>query len=140
MLIGEFQHNLDNKNRLSIPAKLRLQLKGALVITRGLDNCLFILAEKKWQELIAKISNLPLGQKDARGLARIMLSGAMEVAPDRLGRVVIPEYLKHYSGLDKEAVIIGVENRLEVWSKKNWDEYCRKGEEVLSEMAERLEI
>ena len=140
MLIGQFEHNLDAKNRISIPAKLRGSIGTKVIVTRGLDNCLFVLSQKEWKKLIDKIGNLPLGQKDARGLARIMMAGAMEVAPDRLGRVVIPDYLKRYASLKKEAVITGVGNRLEIWAKTAWDLYCQKGEDTLSEMAERLEL
>ena len=140
MLLGQYEHNLDQKNRLAIPAKLRHGLKGKIIITRGLDKCLFILSEKEWKKLIEKISNLPIGQKQARGLSRIMLAGAVEASPDRLGRVVLPEYLKKYSGIRKSTVIVGVNTRAEIWDKEKWEEYCREGEERLSEMAESLEI
>lgn len=140
MLIGQFEHNLDEKNRLAIPVKLRRELKGTLIITRGLDKCLFVLVEKEWNKLINKIAELPLGKKEARALSRVMLAGAQDVSLDRLGRVIIPEYLKKYAGILKKAVVVGVNNRLEIWPKEKWDEYDKLGEEKLEEMAEDLEI
>lgn len=140
MLIGQYEHNLDDKNRLAIPAKLRRSLKGTLIITRGLDKCLFVLTDKEWQKLIDKISELPLGKKEARSLSRVMLAGAQDVGLDKLGRVIIPEHLKKYASILKKAVIVGVNNRLEIWAKDKWDEYDKLGEDKLEEMAEHLEI
>lgn len=140
MLIGQYEHNLDDKNRLAIPAKLRRSLKGTLIITKGLDKCLFILNDKEWKKLISKISELPLGKKEARALSRVMLAGAQDVSLDSAGRVIIPEYLKKYASILKSAVIVGVNNRLEIWAKDKWDEYDKLGEEKLEEMAEALEL
>ena len=94
MLIGEYLHTIDEKKRLAIPSKLRRELGTRAVITRGLDNCLFVFPSKEWQKLAEKLSNLPIGQKDSRGFSRMMLSGASEVDLDGLGRVLIPDYLK----------------------------------------------
>jgi len=140
MLLGQYQHNLDEKNRLAIPAKLRRELNGSLIITRGLDKCLFVLTVNEWSKLIDKISNLPLGKKPARALARVMLAGASEIILDKTGRAMIPEFLKNYAGIAKSAVIVGVNNRLEIWSQERWNEYDKLAEEKLSEMAESLEI
>ena len=140
MLLGQYQHNLDEKNRLAIPAKLRRELNGSLIITRGLDKCLFVLTVNEWSKLIDKISNLPLGKKPARALARVMLAGDSEIILDKTGRAMIPEFLKNYAGIAKSAVIVGVNNRLEIWSQERWNEYDKLAEEKLSEMAESLEI
>src|SRR3989338_5777774 len=140
MLLGQYQHNLDEKNRLAIPAKLRRELNGSLIITRGLDKCLFVLTVNEWSKLIDKISNLPLGKKPARALARVMLAGDSEIILDKTGRAMIQEFLKNYAGIAKSAVIVGVNNRLEIWSQERWNEYDKLGEEKLSEMAESLEI
>jgi MraZ protein len=95
MLIGEYTHIIDDKKRLAIPAKIRKELGAKAVITRGLDNCLFIYPSKEWQKLVEKLSNLPIGQRDTRGFSRLMLAGASEVDLDTLGRVLVPDYLKN---------------------------------------------
>ena len=117
MFIGEYNHNLDNKNRLALPSKFRAQLKNNAVVTRGLDNCLFIFTKIDWQKMVDKITELPIGKADARGFSRIMLAGAMDVKLDSLGRILLPDYLKKYANLKKKTVVAGLYNRLEIWDE-----------------------
>jgi len=138
MFIGEYTYSIDDKKRLAIPAKFRQTLGKKAIITRGLDNCLFLYPAKEWEKLAKKLSQLPLAQADARGFARIMLAGAMEVNLDRLGRILIPDYLKKYASLQKKVAIAGLYNRIEVWDEKNWDLYKQKMEKEAGDIAERL--
>ncbi len=138
MFIGEYSHNLDEKKRLAVPAKFRKDLGRKAVITRGLDNCLFLFPMKEWQILAEKLSRLPLSQADARGFARIMLAGAMEVSLDRLGRILVPDYLKKYAFLGKKTVLAGLYNRIEIWDAKKWTVYKTKTERAAGDIAERL--
>jgi len=138
MFIGEYTYNLDTKRRLAIPAKFRRLLGKRAVITRGLDNCLFLFPEKEWKKLADKISKLPLSQADARGFSRIMLAGASEVEIDTLGRILIPEYLTKYADLKKKIVIAGIANRIEIWDEKTWRKYQQKTEKEAGDIAERL--
>ncbi len=138
MLIGEYTHIIDAKKRLAIPSKLRKELGLKVVITRGLDNCLFVFPLKDWQKLVEKLSNLPLGQKDTRGFSRLMLAGASEVVLDSLGRILIPDYLKNYAQLKKNVVIAGVYNRLEIWDEAKWNVFKKQNEKEVDAMAERL--
>ncbi len=138
MFIGEYTYKIDDKKRIAIPAKFRESLKRKAVITRGLDSCLFLFSIQEWKNIAEKISKLPIGQHDNRGFSRIMLSGAMEVGFDSLGRVLIPDYLKEYAGIQKEAVIAGLYNRIEIWDKKIWNDYKKKTEKEIGNIAERL--
>lgn len=138
MLIGEYQHNLDAKKRLAIPAKLRLEIGQKAVVTRGLDRCLFIYPQKDWEELAQKLAQLPMGQENNRSFARMMLAGAQEVEMDSLGRVLVPDYLKDYADIEREAVIVGVFNRLEIWNKAKWVKYKEAVEKDTDKLAERL--
>ena len=138
MFLGEYTYNLDDKKRLAIPAKFRKMLGKTAVITQGLDNCLFLYPKKEWEKLAVKLANLPLSQSDARGFARLMLAGAMEVEIDSLGRILIPDYLKKYASLEKKAVIAGLYNRIEIWSEEKWKEYKEKTEKEIGNIAERL--
>ena len=138
MLIGEYTHTIDEKKRLAIPSKLRKELGAKAVITRGLDNCLFVFPLKEWQKLMEKLSNLPIGQKDTRGFSRLMLSGASEVVLDTLGRVLVPDYLKKYAQLKKNVVIAGVYNRLEIWDESRWNIFKNQNEKEVDNIAERL--
>lgn len=138
MLIGEYKHTIDSKKRLAIPSKIRRELGPKAVITKGLDNCLWIFPSNQWNKLVEKISQLPLGQRDTRGFARIMLAGASEAKLDRLGRVLIPDYLKQYAGLKKNVIIAGVYNRLEIWDEAKWKLFKQSTEKEVDNMAERL--
>jgi len=138
MLIGEYKHTIDSKKRLAIPSKLRKDLGLKAIITRGLDNCLFVFPDNQWNKLVEKLSELPLGQKNTRSFIRLMLSGASETRLDKLGRILVPDYLKQYAGLKKSVIIVGVHNRLEVWDKNKWDLFKKGTEKEIDNMAERL--
>ena len=138
MFIGEYNYLIDAKKRLAIPPKFRKILKQKAVITRGLDNCLFLYPQKDWDVVAKKLSQLPLSQADARGFARIMLAGAMDVNLDGMGRILIPDYLKTYAELSKKVVIAGLYNRIEIWDARRWREYKQKTETQVGDIAERL--
>jgi MraZ protein len=138
MLIGEYRHNLDAKGRTAIPAKFRSKLSEGLVITRGIDNCLFGYSKTEWEKVVEKITKLPISQKDSRAFSRLMLSGAVEAEIDSQGRVLIPEYLRKYAKLEKKIVIFGVQSRIEIWDEKTWESYKTQSEENAEEIAERL--
>lgn len=138
MFIGEYTYSIDEKKRLAIPSKFRKILGKKAVITRGLEQCLFLYPMKEWKKLITKLSQLPLSQADARGFVRLILAGAMEVNIDNLGRILLPDYLKEYAGLQKKVVIAGVLNRIEIWDAKRWQDYKEKTEKEVGDIAERL--
>ncbi|PIZ00694.1 cell division/cell wall cluster transcriptional repressor MraZ [bacterium (Candidatus Gribaldobacteria) CG_4_10_14_0_8_um_filter_33_9] len=138
MFLGEYNYKIDEKKRLAIPVRFRKLLSKKAVITRGLDNCLFLYPIDEWQKLAEKLSKLPLSQADARGFVRLMLAGAMEVDFDGLGRILIPDYLKNYAFLKKQVVIAGLYNRVEIWDEDKWQEYQKKTEMEVGDMAERL--
>lgn len=138
MFIGEYQHNLDSKGRLAIPAKFRTKLSGGGVITRGLDHSLFLLASKEWESLAQKLISLPLAQSNSRAFVRLMLAGAMEVSLDNQGRILIPDYLRGYSNLKRQVIVAGLYNRIEIWDADNWHQYRLKTESASDEIAEKL--
>ena len=138
MFIGEYQYNLDNKNRLALPAKFRKLFKEGAVITKGLDNCLFIYTAKEWNKLVEKLANLPISQAKSRAFSRMLLAGAMDVNLDGQGRIILPDYLKQFATLNKKVVIAGLYNRLEVWDDKLWTKYQRTSEKDTNEIAEGL--
>jgi MraZ protein len=138
MFIGEYSHNLDEKGRLAIPAKMRALLKGGAVVTRGLDNCLSLYPKKEWLVLAKKLANLPISQAKARAFARLMLAGAMDVEFDNQGRITLPEYLRQFSGLGKKAVIAGLYDRLEIWDEEKWNKYKTNSEKDSNEIAETM--
>ena len=123
MLIGEYQHALDIKNRIIVPSKLREDLGNNFVITKGLDGCLYAYPLEEWKLLQEKLKTLPLTNKDARAFVRFFFAGACEVEMDKQGRGLIPQNLKEYAGIEKEIVSIGVLTRVEIWSKEKWKEY-----------------
>ena len=138
MFIGEYSHSLDDKNRLALPAKFRASLKSGAVVTRGLDNCLFVFTKTDWQKMVDKITELPIGKSDARGFSRLMLAGAMDVKLDSLGRVLLPDYLKKYAGLNKKIVVAGLYSRLEIWDENKWGVYKNKIEKEAGKIAETM--
>lgn len=138
MFIGEYLHSIDLKKRLAIPSKFRPELKHKVVVTRGLDKCLFVYPMKVWEELAKKLGNLPMGESGTRSFIRLMLAGAVDVDLDSQGRVLIPDYLKEYAGLDKSVVIAGLFNRLEVWDEEKWIQYKQSAEKNTDEIAEQL--
>ncbi len=138
MLLGEYLHNLDTKGRMAIPAKFREKITAGAIITRGLDNCLFLFTSAEWEVLAAKLTALPLAQADSRAFVRLMLAGAMDVSLDHQGRILIPDYLRRYAGLKREVVVTGLYNRIEVWDREAWTAYQWKTESASQEIAERL--
>lgn len=138
MFIGEYHHNIDDKGRLATPVKFRGDLAKGAVVTRGLDNSLFLLPLEEWGKLADKLGSLPLGQSNSRAFARLMLAGAMDVSLDKQGRFVIPDYLREYANLSKKVVIVGVNTRLELWDAHAWDEYRQQTEQDAESIAEQL--
>lgn len=138
MFMGEFQHNLDTKGRVIVPAKFRDGLGQSFVLTRGLDQCLFAYPLDEWKILEEKLKKLPLTKKDARAFIRFFFSGAVECEIDKQGRINIPSPLRSYADLDKECVVIGVSNRIELWDKDKWTTYVNESEESFTEIAENM--
>ncbi|MCC7500623.1 division/cell wall cluster transcriptional repressor MraZ [Candidatus Nomurabacteria bacterium] len=138
MLIGEYQHTLDSKKRLSLPAKFRKEVGRKVVVTRGLDSCLFMFPQKSWERIAQKLAELPVGQADTRGLSRFILAGAVETEVDSAGRILIPEYLKDFADLKSRVVLAGVSDRVEIWNDKTWEEYKRRIERGADQMAQTL--
>ncbi len=138
MLIGEYTHSLDPKKRLSLPIKFRRELGKKVVVTRGLDNCLFVYPLKEWQQITKKIAQLPLGQADTRGFNRFFLSGAVEVDIDSVGRILVPDFLKDFAGLTSKVVLAGIHDRVEIWDEKVWSEYKARIEKQGDALAEKL--
>ena len=138
MFIGEYKHNLDAKGRLAVPAKFRGLLKKGAVVTRGLDNCLFLYPKDQWKKIAKKLADLPISQAKARAFSRLMLAGAMDVDFDNQGRITLPEYLRKFAGLEKKTVIAGLYDRLEIWDDNKWDKYKQGTENESAEIAEAL--
>ena len=138
MLLGEYKHSVDTKGRVAIPAKFRDKLVAGAIITRGLDNCLFMFTQAEWDSLAQKLVALPLAQANSRAFVRLMLSGAMDLTIDGQGRVLIPDYLRKYADFKKDAVITGLYNRVEIWDADRWARYKQKTESASDEIAEKL--
>ena len=138
MFIGEYKHNLDAKGRMAIPAKFRNDLKDGAVITKGLDNCLFLYTKEKWEVEAKKFANLPINQSKSRAFARHMLAGAMDVEFDGQGRVTLPEYLRQFADLQKKAIVAGMYDKLEIWDADKWNKYKEEMEKNSDEIAEEL--
>ena len=138
MFMGEFLHTIDNKGRLILPAKFREELGDTFVITKGLDNCLFIYSQPEWAIIEEKLKKLPLAKPEARAFVRFFFSGAAEVECDKQGRILVPNNLREFSGLDKEVVVIGVSSRIELWDKGAWDDYNNQVAPTVTQMAENL--
>jgi MraZ protein len=142
MFYGEYEHNLDEKGRVVLPAKFRQLAKRKTIkkfyLTRGMERCLFLFSEGEWRGQEDKFKSLSIMKKDARSFNRIYFSGATEIVPDSQGRFLIPSYLKNYSEITRELVIIGVSSRIEIWSKPNWDEFCKTQLKSFEDIAEKL--
>lgn len=138
MFIGEYKHNIDPKGRMAIPAKFRGKLKKGAVVTRGLDNCLFLYTREAWEKIAEKLANLPISQSKARAFSRLMLAGAMDLDIDSQGRINLPDYLQKYAGLDKKVVVAGLYDRMEIWNEEVWDKYKTGAENESAEIAETL--
>lgn len=142
MFMGEHQHSLDKKGRLIIPSKFREILtekyEDKFVITRGLDNCLFLYPPDEWREIERKIKSLSMLKRESRAFKRFLISGAVECVLDKQGRIMIPVNLRHYARIEKDIVLIGAAEKIEIWSKENWQVYSKKAEESFEEIAQEL--
>jgi MraZ protein len=138
MLIGEYTHTIDDKKRISLPIKFRKELGKKIVVTHGLDNCLFVYTLKEWEKISEKISELGMGQADKRGFNRFMLAGATLVDVDSIGRILIPEHLRDFADVKEKVVFTGVYSRVEIWNEKRWNEYKQKVIKNADMMAEKL--
>ncbi|MBH0170676.1 MAG: division/cell wall cluster transcriptional repressor MraZ [Bacillota bacterium] len=138
MFMGEYQHSIDEKGRMIIPSKFREELGTEFILTRGLDQCVFGYPLNEWKVIEDKLKSLPFTKKDARAFTRFFFSGAAECQLDKQGRVNIASPLRDYAKLEKDCVVIGVSNRIEIWSKSIWEEYFSKSEDSFGEIAESL--
>lgn len=138
MFIGEYRHTFDAKNRISLPAKFRRELGRSVIVTRGLDRCLFVYPKASWKQEATKIARYSTGGSAGRGLARLMLSGASETDVDSAGRILVPDYLKSFAELSVKSVIAGVSDRVEIWDEKAWLRYTKNIERDADAFAEKL--
>ena len=138
MFMGEFQHTIDTKGRLIVPHKFRNALGERFVATKGLDNCLFVYPVDEWRQLEEKLKSLPITSADARAFVRFFFSRATECELDKQGRILLPANLREYAKLEKDVVLLGVSNRVEIWSREEWDNYSNRPEANFEEIAEKL--
>lgn len=138
MLIGEYTHVIDDKKRVSLPAKFRKEVGARVVITHGLDNCLFLYSLKNWMKVVSKLSALSIGKAQSRGFNRFLLSGAVEVEVDSIGRILIPDFLKEFAGLQDTVIVAGVNDRVEIWNEGRWRDYKKQIEKDADALAEKL--
>ncbi|HBY97778.1 MAG: division/cell wall cluster transcriptional repressor MraZ [Ardenticatenaceae bacterium] len=138
MFVGEYAHSIDSKGRLTVPAKFRQDFEAGLVMTAGLDHCLWIFTREGWERFAGKLGSLPSGKADARTLTRFFFSQASDSVPDRQGRVLVPENLRQLASLDGDAIIVGVNDRLEVWEPKAWGAFKSEQQANLTTIAEEL--
>lgn len=140
--LGQYQHNLDSKGRLTLPSKFRPDLERGMVVTRGLDGCLFVYPLSEWEDISAKITKMSVGDPRARQVARFFFSGASDCTPDKQGRILIPSFLRDHAKLDTEVLVIGMGNRIEIWNSQTWDNTINIAEsdieDVMAELAEFL--
>jgi MraZ protein len=138
MFIGEYEHTLDEKKRVSLPKQFRAGLGKTMVMTRGLDNCLFVYPKKNWEKIAAKLDKLSFAQADTRGFNRFILSGAAEVEVDAAGRILIPDHQKDFAGLGRSIIFAGVSDRVEVWDSEKWKNYKARIMSQADQMSEKL--
>lgn len=138
MFIGEYQASIDDKGRIAVPAKFRSQLKSKVVVTRGLDNSLFLYNLDEWKKLAFKLASLPISTANTRAFSRLMLAGAMDCDIDKQGRIVLPAYLKEFAKIGKKVVVAGLYNRIEIWSEELWSAYKTQTEQQSNAIAEQL--
>ena len=138
MLIGEYKHSIDEKNRMSLPSKFRKELGKKVVATYGLEQCLFIYEISEWNRIAEEISKLGMLKSDTREFNRFMFGGAVEIEIDSLGRILVPEYLRKYADIKSQATVIGVHKRLEIWNEKKWEDYKKKAVSKADGLAEKL--
>jgi len=142
MFYGEYVHSIDRKGRLILPARLRDVAKNNFIekfyVTRGLDKCLFMLSEEEWRSQENKFKAIPFTKQEGRTFNRIFFSGAVEVVPDKQGRILLPQYLKEFAQIKKDVVIVGVSNRIEIWSAGLWNEFSSSSRQSFEQIAEKL--
>lgn len=138
MLMGEFHHNIDDKSRLIIPSKFRSELGERFVITKGLDKCLFVYSMEEWNKIVKKVGNLQFTKKNVRAFERTFIGGASIIEFDKQGRINITSPLVHYANIEHECVIIGVNERLEIWALNEFEQYIKDNEESLEEITENI--
>ena len=138
MLIGEYFHTIDTKKRLALPAKFRKELGKKVIVTRGFENCLVVYQQSEWKLVMEELRRLPSGRAESRKFNRAILGGATEINLDKLGRILIPDYLKKYAGLKKNITICGLSNKLEIWDDQKWEVYRKKAEQDIDKVAENL--
>jgi len=138
VFLGEYSHSIDEKGRIAVPKKFRNELEKGLIITRGLDNCLFVFTDAEWQKLAEQLQKLPLTQASARSFVRLMFAGASEELLDKQGRISVPQFLREYAGIKKNVIVTGLFNRMEIWAEDAWTAYKQSAEENNSELAEQL--
>lgn len=138
MFIGEYSHAVDEKGRVNVPAKFRQGFSSGVVVTRGLDHCLFVYPRAEWEEMAAKLAKLPISQKKSRAFARLMLAGAWDAQVDGQGRIILPEYLRQYARISKHVTVAGLYNRVEIWDEDAWQEYKAKTEAESDDIAEAM--
>ncbi len=142
MFYGEFSHSIDRKGRLILPAKFREVAKSHFIerffVTRGLDKCLFMFSEEEWRLQETKFKSIPFTKQQSRTFNRLYFSGAIEVNPDKQGRILLPQYLKDFAEIKKDIFIVGVSNRIEIWSKDKWEEFYSNSRTSFEELAEKL--
>lgn len=138
MLIGEYTHTLDPKNRVSVPSKFRKELGKTIIVTRGLDHCLFVYSKKAWTRFVEKMGDPSLGRSDSRAFNRFILAGATEVDVDSAGRVLVPDYLKAFARLKEKVVVTGLYERVEIWDAEAWSSYTKSIETDADALAEKL--
>lgn len=138
MFIGEYQHSIDEKKRLALPAKFRGELGSAVIVTRGFDNCLVVYSQKKWEQVTEELKKISSNKSEGRMFSRFVLGGAVEVELDKLGRILVPDYLKEYAKLKKDIVVCGLSDKLEIWDAEKWQGYKTKNEPNLDKLAETL--
>ena len=138
MFIGEYSYSIDEKGRIATPSKYRSQLSEGVVVTRGLDSCLFMYPKKEWDVIAERMGNMPTTEKNARDYARLMLAGAMDIVPDKQGRIVLPQYLRDFATLKKNVVVAGLYNRIEIWDEAKWKKYEADIEKNSTDIADKL--
>lgn len=139
MFLGQYQHSIDAKGRLIVPAKFREGLGEHFVVTKGLDNCLFAYPQEEWKIFEDKLKQLPLTNTGARKFVRFFFAGAVECELDNQGRIMVPAHLREYAGLKKDVVSIGVNNRIEIWNKESWNDYSNEEDYISNELAFEME-
>jgi len=142
MFYGEYEHTLDKKGRIILPARVRETAKVNYIekfyVTRGLDNCLFLFSEDEWRSQETRFKSFSFTKREARRFNRLFFSGALEVVPDGQGRILLPKYLKDYAGIKKDVIITGISNRLEIWDKGRWNEFYDENKGSFEDLAEKL--